>query len=197
MALLESLSSGPLKIAVIGSGNWGSVIGKIIAINAKMSYIFDENVHIWVYEETINGQKLTEIINETHENIKYLPGIQLPPNLIATPSLKDTIKNANLLIFVLPHQFLKTSCETIKSFNILNKDAKAISLVKGLYVDSNFLPKLPSQMISEILEIECSALSGANVAKDVAKEQFCEATIGYHTKDSALIWQQLFDTPFF
>lgn len=38
---------------------------------------------MWVYEEMIEGKKLTEIINETHENVKYLPGHKLPPNVVS------------------------------------------------------------------------------------------------------------------
>lgn len=38
---------------------------------------------MYVYEEMINGKKLTEIINETHENVKYLPGHKLPPNVVS------------------------------------------------------------------------------------------------------------------
>lgn len=38
---------------------------------------------MWVYEEMIDGKKLTEIINETHENVKYLPGHKLPPNVVS------------------------------------------------------------------------------------------------------------------
>lgn len=38
---------------------------------------------MYVYEEIINGKKLTEIINETHENVKYLPGHKLPPNIVS------------------------------------------------------------------------------------------------------------------
>ena len=29
---------------------------------------------MWVFEEMVEGKKLTEIINETHENVKYLKG---------------------------------------------------------------------------------------------------------------------------
>ena len=29
---------------------------------------------MWVFEEEVNGQKLSEVINTTHENVKYLPG---------------------------------------------------------------------------------------------------------------------------
>lgn len=38
---------------------------------------------MYVYEEIINGKKLTEIINETHENVKYLPGHKLPHNVVS------------------------------------------------------------------------------------------------------------------
>lgn len=37
---------------------------------------------MYVYEEDINGKKLTEIINTTHENVKYLPGHKLPENVV-------------------------------------------------------------------------------------------------------------------
>lgn len=41
--------------------------------------------------------------------------------------------------------------------------------------------------------------AGANVANDVAREEFAEATIGHSPDetDTALVWQQLFDTPYF
>ncbi len=38
--------------------------------------------------------------------------------------------------------------------------------------------RLISEVINSILGIDMSVLMGANVAKDVAKEDFCEATIG-------------------
>ncbi len=55
----------------------------------------------------IPGQgKLTDIINETHENARYLPEMKLPENLIAVPNLRDVVKNATLIVFCVPHQFL-------------------------------------------------------------------------------------------
>ena len=38
---------------------------------------------MWVYEEMIEGKKLTDIINSEHENVKYLPGIKLPNNVVS------------------------------------------------------------------------------------------------------------------
>ena len=61
---------------------------------------------MWVFEEKIDGVNLTEIINTKHENVKYLPGIDLPENLVANPSLTDAVKDADILVFNVPHQFL-------------------------------------------------------------------------------------------
>lgn len=37
---------------------------------------------------------------------------------------------------------------------------------------------LISDVIREMLKIPCAALMGANIANEVAKENYCEATIG-------------------
>lgn len=64
----------------------GSSIAKIIGHNVKASNRFDPMVNMWVYEEVIEGRKLTEIINTEHENVKYLPGHKLPRNVVSVPS---------------------------------------------------------------------------------------------------------------
>lgn len=61
----------------------GSSIAKIIGTNAALLNSFDSCVNMWVYEEMIDGKKLTEIINTTHENVKYLPGKKLPENVVS------------------------------------------------------------------------------------------------------------------
>lgn len=38
---------------------------------------------MYVYEEIFDGKKLSEIINNEHENKKYLPGIKLPENVVS------------------------------------------------------------------------------------------------------------------
>lgn len=61
----------------------GSSIAKIIGTNAARLDSFDSTVKMWVFEELIDGKKLTEIINTTHENVKYLPGKKLPENVVS------------------------------------------------------------------------------------------------------------------
>lgn len=60
----------------------GSAIAKIVGANAmKYNNIFETRVTMYVYEEIINNEKLTNIINTIHENVKYLPGHKIPENV--------------------------------------------------------------------------------------------------------------------
>lgn len=64
------------------SAHRGSAIAKIVGANAAKYDGFDTTVNMWVFEEMVNNRKLTEIINTDHENVKYLPGHKLPPNVV-------------------------------------------------------------------------------------------------------------------
>lgn len=87
----------PLKVCIVGSGNWGAVVSKIIGSNVKNTKKFVPTVKMWVFEEGVSGRKLTDITNSDHENIKYLPGHRLPENVVATPSLSQAAQDADLL----------------------------------------------------------------------------------------------------
>jgi glycerol-3-phosphate dehydrogenase (NAD+) len=91
----------------------GSTIAKIVGNNVLTSDKFEKTVNMYVYEELIDGRKLTEIINTEHENVKYLPGHKLPANVVAVPDVAVTADNADILIFVLPHQFIANACKPL------------------------------------------------------------------------------------
>ena len=46
---------------------------------------------MWVFEEMVNGRKLTEIINETHCNEKYLPDFTIPDNVVGVVSCHSVL----------------------------------------------------------------------------------------------------------
>lgn len=163
------------KVCIVGSGNWGSVIAKIVGGNAAQLSHFDPRVTMWVFEEDIAGRKLTEIINTQHENVKYLPGHKLPPNVVAVPDVVQAAADADILIFVVPHQFISKICGQLKGH--LKANAIGVSLIKGVDEGPQGL-KLISEVIGEHLGIPMSVLMGANIASEVADEKFCETTIG-------------------
>jgi len=53
---------------------------------------------------------------------------------------------------------------------------------------------LISDVIKNILSIECAVLMGANLAGEVAEEKFCETTIGCRNKEIGKVLKDLFQT---
>lgn len=148
---------------------------------------------MWVFEEQVTvpkeskhydagsdlstkPQKITELINRLHENVKYLPDIDLPDNIIANPSLEDSVKGSTILIFNLPHQFIAKTCDTLQGK--IMPFARGISCIKGVDVSSEGI-SLFSESIGSKLGIYCGALSGANIANEVAQEKWSETTVAY------------------
>lgn len=154
---------------------------------------------------------MTEIINQDHENKKYLPGVQLPENVKAIPDIGDAVEGATAIVFVMPHQCRSLphpcSCLSPKApcslgavlFKVLgtmegklpNKGVKAVSLIKGVHVEGEKI-SLFADLIEEKLGVSCSALSGANIAPEVARDRFSETTIGYRNKEEGEMWHELF-----
>ena len=110
------------------------------------------------------------------DSLKYLPNIDLPKNIVANPNIADAVKDATILVFNLPHQFIAKTCEQLQGKIV--PYARGISCIKGVEVSDKGC-QLFSDSIGEKLGIYCGALSGANIATEVAQEKFSETTVAY------------------
>merc|ERR1712087_844597 len=214
------------KVALVGSGNWGSAIATKLGLNVLKYDDFDSEVYMWVFEEYVKledgkwqrparGSKppagktwldegyrpLTEVINELNENVVYLPGIKLPKSIVASPDVKKCVTGATMLVFVIPHNFLAPIVPKMEG--AYADGAVGISLIKGIEFEQG-RPVLISDLLQKEMSksegkmpVDMSVLMGANVANEVAKGDFAEATIGCTELSIGAKWVKLFNTPDF
>jgi len=100
--------------------------------------------------------------------------------------------DADFLIFVLPHQFIKRACAPLHGK--MKPGAQGLSLVKGFAILPEGGIELISQLISDEMGIPVSVLMGANLANEVADEKFCETTIGAKDPEVGSDLKLLFQT---
>eukprot|EP00741_Cyanophora_paradoxa_P007240 tig00001094_g7004.t1 len=185
------------RVTVLGAGSWGTAIAKICGENTRIHRgLFEEEVRVWVYDEMVEGRWLSEWITSHQINPRYMPGVKLPTNLRAVTELEAAVKDADVLVFVIPHQFLHSICKQMQG-KIL-RTAKAISLSKGAeYHEETKQLWLSSDTIKAELGIETAVLMGANIASEIAEERFSETTVGCYLEQDGEMFRMLFDRPFF
>ncbi|KAL6120730.1 glycerol-3-phosphate dehydrogenase 1 [Nucleospora cyclopteri] len=182
-----------LKVAVVGGGNWGTTIGKLVAEKIDQ-IVFEKTVILYIHDREIKfkDQKMlmSHAINFYKENPIYLPTIKLPENLQATADLSE-LQCIDVFIFCLPVEYINTISKLI-----IKSGAVGINLSKGLIeLGSNLVT--PSEYISEIFNIKCCSLMGPNIANEIAVKGLSETTIGFHTENQKKLFQTLFTKKYF
>jgi glycerol-3-phosphate dehydrogenase (NAD(P)+) len=156
--------SNPLyrRAAVIGAGAWGTTLALLLAQRGLP-------VMLWAYEAPV-----VDAIRRKHENVQFLPGISLPPDLRATSSLEEAIHEADLLIFAVPSHAARSVLTRLAPLltKPLSKPLPIISATKG--IEEGTLA-LMSDVIQQTLpgprRHTIAVLSGPSFASEVAKGQ--------------------------
>jgi glycerol-3-phosphate dehydrogenase len=89
-------------------GAWATAAARVAAKNLLKKdsrFVFKPSLKMWVFEELFRDRKLSELINERHENVKYLPGVILPDNILAFPDLEVSFSHILCLSDQRPQSF--------------------------------------------------------------------------------------------
>jgi len=114
------------------------------------------------------------------ENIRYLPGIRFPENLVACPDLGECLAGVRDLLVVVPSHGLRSTLTTALPF--LGSDARVCWATKGFELHSG---KLPHQVAGEVLgeDRPVAVLSGPTFAKEVGEGLPTAMTIASNNAD--------------
>jgi glycerol-3-phosphate dehydrogenase (NAD(P)+) len=142
-------------VAVVGAGSWGTAFACVLAANHVPTLIWARRA------------ELAREINYKHANQPYLPDIPLPTTLRATADVEEAVGPASVVVMAVPSHALREKMKEIGP--LIPSDASVASLTKGVEQDS--LLRM-TEVISEAGNVEperTAAVSGPNLAKEVAK----------------------------
>ena len=171
------------RAAVLGAGSWGTTFAKVLA---------DAGGQVTLLARR---PELAEAIRAGRENPDYLPGIRLPDAVTATAEAAEALDGADIVVLAVPSQSLR---ENLARWTPLLPDgASLLSLMKGVELGST---KRMSEVICEVTGAgpdRVAALSGPNLAREIAEEQPAATVIACSDTTRAEALQAACHTPYF
>lgn len=167
-----------MKITVLGAGAWGTALARMLAAR-------NHEVLLWDYfPETV------ELINRTHMNERYLPGISLPANLRGESSAAKAVAGAELVVVASVSKGFRSATECLGSFA-----GVVVSVTKGIEGESG--RTMTDILAQNAPQARVVAMSGPTLAVEVAKG--IPTAIVAASKDQAAVQtvQALFHSPAF
>jgi glycerol-3-phosphate dehydrogenase (NAD(P)+) len=144
------------RAAVIGAGSWGTALASVLTENGH-------EVVLWAREPEV-----VEQIESGRQNRRFLSGIRLPDGLRATSDLAAAVRDADVLVSVVPAQFVGgVLAEAAPS---VRAGAQVVSATKG--IETSSLRRM-DEVILGALGAErmdgFTVLSGPSFALEVAR----------------------------
>ncbi len=171
------------RIAVMGSGSWGTGFGMVLADAGG-------EVAMWAREPEV-----VEDINTNHRNSHYHEGIKLPPSMWASGNVEDVLRGAEIVVLAIPSQTLR---ENLSNWRPLIPDnATLVSLMKGIELGTTMRM---SQVIAEVTgfpDSQVAVVSGPNLAREVAQRQPAATTVACADEDRAMSLAEATTTAYF
>ncbi|MCL1805723.1 MAG: NAD(P)H-dependent glycerol-3-phosphate dehydrogenase [Clostridiales bacterium] len=143
-------------IAVIGAGSWGTGLG--VSLGAK-----EHDLRLWgIHEDELRD------MGERRENIRYLPGVPLPPSLRLSLSREEALEGAEIVVFAAPSQQFRSALT--EALPYLRPSMTIVNAAKG--IEQGTLMR-QSEIAAETLPWESGGcyvvLSGPSHAEEVGR----------------------------
>jgi len=170
------------KLCVLGAGSWGTALS--VALSSRF-----EAVNLWAHDA-----ENAAAINSERENLRYLPGIPIPPNVRIDADGETCLKTADLVISVIPSSFLRKTLTVLRPH--LPFHASFVSATKGIEEGSLLrMSVVAREALGWPVDRPIAVISGPTFAREVAEGQPAAVIVACENLSFAEDVQRAFATP--
>ncbi len=112
------MSARARRVAVVGSGSWGTAVAGLAAANCPEVVMWCRSVEV------------ARRVADEHRNPRHLVDYRLPENVAATGSLAEALDGADAVVLALPSAHLRATCARMAG--LLSDDVPVLVLTKGV-----------------------------------------------------------------
>lgn len=139
------------KIAIIGSGSWGSALGIYLANNGN-------SVKIWSFSEDEKN-----LINNERKCM-FLPKATIPERVYCSLDFKEVLEDAEIILHVTPSKFVRSTLKQYK--DLIKPNQMLIMCSKGFETETDLT--LDEVIKEELPDAKYGILSGPSHAEEVS-----------------------------
>ena len=165
------------KVAVIGSGSWGTAASGLVALHA-------DEVAIWAHSPSV-----ADSINGRHVNCRHLTEYRLPDNVAASHDYAEVLGGADAVVLAPPSSFIRGICGDMRG--LVPDGTPIVVLTKGIEPGTHMLM---SDVVADVLggPGRIAALSGPNHAEEICRGMISAAVVASESDEVASYFQRLF-----
>lgn len=172
------------RLTVLGAGSWGTTLADILAQKGF-------EVMLWARDPL-----LSSAIKRERENVPYLPGVKLSPDLIPTASLEEALSGSSFIVSAVPSHGLRSVFSSARPF--ISKDAIIVSASKGIEEGTLLTARtIIEDVLKDTPHGDISVLSGPTFAKEVSVKLPAAVCAASRSTEAAERVQRAFSTQYF
>jgi glycerol-3-phosphate dehydrogenase (NAD(P)+) len=160
-------------LAILGAGAWGTALA--IKLGSRFS------IRLWGRDAAAMQRVASERVNA-----RYLPGLPLPPGVVASSDLDATLRGVDAVVIATPVAALAATVAAAAARG--DADAPLIWLCKGFVLDVDAMPALPHAIVSRAWRGGAGLLSGPSFAQEVAANAPTALTLASADAAFAATW---------
>ena len=142
--------------AVLGAGSWGTALALLLAKNAG------GGLRLWDRTPALIAD-----LSSARVNARYLPGFPLPAPILPVTDIAQALKGAATVVIAVPSSAVREVLRLAAPHLIAGTDV--VLAAKGMEADTGLLPSEVAAEISGNRILSFVALSGPNLAVEVAR----------------------------
>ena len=173
-----------MNIGVIGAGSWGTTLAVVLHENGHA-------VTMWSYTRSD-----VETMLATRRNSTYMPGLELPREVVVTSDLESALAGKDMLLLSTPAQFMRGVLFTASLIDI--GEPLIVNVAKG--IETTTLLRM-SEVVAALFEgrvyPKYAVLSGPSHAEEVALGKATSVVAASADPEVTQAVQRVFMRPYF